>query len=37
MVKKAFSLTDAQMESYFGPRPEKPDAAWSADDKQWFD
>ncbi len=37
MVKKAFNLTDAQMESYFGPRPEKPDAAWSADDKQWFD
>ena len=37
MVKEAFNLSDAQMESYFGPRPEKPDAAWSAADKKWFD
>ena len=37
MVKEAFKLSDAQMESYFGPRPEKPDAAWSAGDKKWFD
>ncbi len=37
MVKEAFKLSDAQMVSYFGPRPEKPDAAWSADDKKWFD
>jgi hypothetical protein len=37
MVKEAFKLSDAEMESYFGPRPEKPDAAWSADDKKWFD
>ena len=37
MVKEAFKLTDAQMTGYFGPRPEKPDAAWSAADKKWFD
>ena len=37
MIKEAFKLSDAEMESYFGPRPEKPDAEWSADDKKWFD
>lgn len=38
MVQKQFKLTDAQMVSYFGERPVKPeDAAWSSGDYEWMD
>ncbi len=36
MVREQFKLTDAQMESYFGPRPEKrSDADWNKSDLEW--
>ena len=35
-VKEAFKLTDAQMNEYFGPRPEKrTDAVWDNADLAW--
>ncbi len=36
MVREQFKLSDAQMESYFGPRPEKrDDATWNKSDLEW--
>ena len=38
MVQKQFNLTDEQMQTYFGTRPERAtDVEWYKSDEQWFD